>query len=115
MNRMIKSGLYAVVFGLAFVAMGCSSTSYYKITDPASGNVYYTSDIKSDKNVGSVKFLDERSKSVVTLQNSEIKEISDEEYKAAMSAPKTTPAEKPATTAPESTPTDKPAEGSQPQ
>lgn len=94
MKRAFTSGLYIGMFGLALLAAGCST--YYKVTDPASGKVYYTDDIKSDKKAGAIKFEDARNKSMVTLQNSEVKEISDDEYKAAMKASETAPADKPA-------------------
>lgn len=67
---------------LALALAGCGSIYYYQITDPTTGNVYYSQKIEKQKQGGSVSFTDAKSGSMVTLQNSEIKEISKEEYKA---------------------------------
>jgi len=51
--------------------------------------VYYTSGIETTKS-GAIKIKDEKTGSVVTLQSSEVKEISQEEFNAAVkSEPKT--------------------------
>jgi hypothetical protein len=63
--------------------MGCGG--YYMVKDPASGSVYYTTKIKDEKG-GAVKFTDEKTKTNVTLQNSEIKEIPKKEFKSALEA-----------------------------
>ncbi|HOD36399.1 MAG TPA: hypothetical protein PLR20_10065 [Syntrophales bacterium] len=63
-----------------FLLVGCGS--YYKVTDPASKNVYYTTDIEETKG-GAIKFKDAKSGSDVTLQSSEIKEIGSEEFEKA--------------------------------
>jgi len=52
------------------------------VTDPASKNVYYTTDIEETKG-GAIKFKDAKSGSDVTLQSSEIKEIGSEEFEKA--------------------------------
>lgn len=58
---------------------GCSS--YYRVTDPASGRTYYTK--KIDHDLGSaVRFKDAKTQSRVTLQSSEVKEISGSEFDA---------------------------------
>jgi uncharacterized protein YceK len=59
--------------------MGCAS--YYKITDPASGKVYYTEDIDKTGS-GTILFKDEVTKSQVTLPTSEVLEITEDQYKA---------------------------------
>ena len=62
-------------------AAGC--TSYYRINDQASGRIYYTTDYdRSDS--GSVVFEDARTRSTVTLQSSEIREISRSEYESGL-------------------------------
>jgi hypothetical protein len=68
---------------LIFMAVaGCGS--YYKITDPTSKNVYYAKDYEKTK-LGGLSFKDAKTGAIVTIQNSEIKEISrdtfDEEVK----------------------------------
>jgi hypothetical protein len=63
------------------VLAGCAS--YYRVNDPAGTREYYTT--KIDKTVGgSISFKDEKSGGVVTLQSSEVKEISEEEFNAAL-------------------------------
>jgi hypothetical protein len=61
---------------------GCGG-NYYRVNDPAGTKEYYTSDIEKTK-AGAITFKDEKSGSVVTLQSSEIKEISKDEFKAAV-------------------------------
>lgn len=59
---------------------GCAS--YYRVTDPASGREYYTTKVEKSKD-GSVVFKDSQG-SEVTLQSSEVKEISQSDYQAAL-------------------------------
>lgn len=70
------------VFVLTMAVTGCSS--YYRVTDPASGKTYYTTKIDNAGRAGAVKIKDEKTGSVVTLQSSEVKEISSDEYEAAL-------------------------------
>jgi hypothetical protein len=51
------------------------------VTDPASGREYYTSDI--DRDDDTVTFEDDRTGRDVTLDSSEVGEISKDDYKAA--------------------------------
>ena len=67
--------------GMAGLLAGCGS--YYRVNDPAGDRQYYTSDIDKSK-AGSITFKDEKSGSEVTLQSSEVKEISEDEFKAAV-------------------------------
>jgi hypothetical protein len=67
--------------GMAAVLAGCAS--YYRVNDPAGTREYYTTEIDKSK-AGTITFKDEKSGSVVTLQSSEIKEISEEEFNAAL-------------------------------
>jgi hypothetical protein len=70
-----------VLCGLATVMAGC--TTYYRVNDPAGTREYYTT--KIDKTMaGAITFKDEKSGSVVTLQSSEVKEISEDEFEAAV-------------------------------
>ena len=71
-------GILCVMAGLL---AGCGN--YYRVNDPAGDRQYYTSDIEQTK-TGAITFKDEKSGSVVTLQSSEIKEISKDEFKAAV-------------------------------
>lgn len=70
-----------VLCGIAVVVAGC--TSYYRINDPAGTREYYTTDIDKTK-AGAITFKDEKSGGVITLQSSEVKEISEEEFNAAV-------------------------------
>ena len=68
-----------LIGGLILMLGGC--THYYRVTDPASGKTYYTTDIDKEKG-GAVRIKDERTRSRVVLQSSEVREISEDEYKA---------------------------------
>ncbi|WP_269522478.1 hypothetical protein [Coraliomargarita parva] len=74
-----------LVLTLAIAATGILSgcTTYYAIEDPSTGNVYHTTSYDA-KRSGSVVFEDRSSDRKVTLQNSEIQEISKEQYKKAI-------------------------------
>jgi hypothetical protein len=70
-GAMIVSGLLS----------GCSG--YYRVTDPTSGTVYYTKDV-GKRDGGAVEFTDARTRSKVTLQSSEVAEISERDFRAAV-------------------------------
>lgn len=72
------------MFGLIMSIAGC--TTYYKVSDPASGHSYYTTKVKERGASGAIKFEDEKTKSTVTLQSSEVKEISEDEFEAGVKA-----------------------------
>ena len=76
-----------MVCGLIITAAGC--TSYYQVTDPYTGKAYYTTKV-DDIRGGAVKIKDANTGSMVTLQSSEVKEISEGEYHAGMMAQATT-------------------------
>ena len=80
MRRHLIAGL--MICGLTILIAGC--TSYYRVTDPASGKTYYTTKINDAGRAGAVKIKDAKTGSMVTLQSSEVKEISSEEYEAAL-------------------------------
>ena len=74
----VRQFIIMIACGLVLTVAGCSS--YYKITDPGSGKIYYSNEI--EKEDGAIEFKDANSESTVTIQNSEVTEISKEEYKA---------------------------------
>lgn len=76
-----------VAAGCAALLGGCAS--YYAVRDPATGTTYYTSDIDTPGSAGTVRFKDGRTKRDVTLQNSEVREISRSEYDRGISQPST--------------------------
>ncbi|HEU5283491.1 MAG TPA: hypothetical protein VFU53_06745 [Burkholderiales bacterium] len=75
-NR-IKWPLLAVCAIAGLSACG----TYYRVTDPASGREYYTSDV--DRDDTTVTFEDARTGRDVTLQSSEVSKISKDDYRAA--------------------------------
>jgi uncharacterized protein YceK len=74
-----KLAVCVLAVSFIFAVAGCAS--YYKVTDPASGRVYYTDDIDK-KASGAIEFKDEVTKSQVTLPTSEVMEITEDQYKA---------------------------------
>jgi hypothetical protein len=82
MRTYIMTGV--IICGLTVAVAGC--TSHYRVTDPASGKTYYTTKINEAGRAGAVKIKDEKTGSTVTLQSSEVKEISAEEYEAGLKA-----------------------------
>jgi hypothetical protein len=120
MKEPVKLGWIAASLCAGLLVVGCSST-YYKVTDPHSGTAYYTQKVDTLVGTGAVKVKDARSGSVVTLQSSEVKEISEKEYKAGIAAPVTPPTPAPAAApaaapekAPEPTPAATPAPAAEP-
>ena len=73
-----------ILGGLTMMIAGC--TNYYRVTDPSSGKSYYTTKVGDAGRAGAVKIKDQKTGSTVTLQSSEVKEISAEEYEAAIKA-----------------------------
>lgn len=80
--------LALIICGLTTFS-GCSS--YYRVTDPASGKTYFTTKINEAGRAGAVKIKDEKTGSTVTLQSSEVKEISADEYEAGLKTPQPVP------------------------
>jgi hypothetical protein len=67
-----------VVVGLMVVA-GCAS--YYQVTDPTTGKSYFTTSSEiSQSDSGATSFIDARTGNKVTLQNSEIAKITQQQY-----------------------------------
>jgi hypothetical protein len=72
----------ALVLGCVLIG-GCG---YYRITDPASGKNYYSigKPPALHPHTGVLRFTDAKSGSEVTLQSSEVKLITPEEYEKAV-------------------------------
>lgn len=90
---------FGILCGMAGVLGGCGG-DYYRVNDPAGDKLYYTTDIDRTK-TGAITFKDKKSGSKVSLQSSEVKQISKEEFetgvKGLAAAPaKVTPAPAPA-------------------
>ena len=73
--------LMCMVVGMISLVTACSH--YYKINDPAGSKEYYTTDVDKVKG-GAIKIKDEKTGAIVTLQSSEVKEISEEEFENAV-------------------------------
>jgi len=101
-----------LILSLSMGLLVTACASYYKVRDPGTGNVYYTEKVSRESG-GAAKFKDARSGAEVTIQNSEVKEITKGEYTAGISAPASTPAPAP-TAAPAPTKTPAPAPESAP-
>jgi len=71
--------MYFVSLVLVLAVFGCAS--YYRIADPVTKKVYYTKSIDKKSN-GAIQFKDENSRSSVTLAESEVLEITEDQYKA---------------------------------
>ena len=90
---------FGILCGIAGLLGGCGG-DYYRVNDTAGQKLYYTTKIDHTK-TGAITFKDEKGGSKVTLQSSEVKSISEEEYQAALKAPATvTPAKATAAPAP---------------
>ena len=73
MNRVLK----VVCLAAIVAATGC--TTYYKVTDPSTDKVYYTTEVEN-KGGGSVQLKDAATGDKVTLQNSHVTKVNKEEY-----------------------------------
>jgi hypothetical protein len=93
MKRFKKMRWLIVPLSVALLVTACAT--YYKVRDPATGDVYYTEEV-TQGGTGAAKFKDARTGSAVTIQNSEIMEISEKEFKAGISTPAPGPSKAPA-------------------
>ena len=62
---------------------GCS-THYYRVTRPGIGETYYTNNVERVWQGRALNFKDVQSGTSVTLQNSEVKELSEDEFMASL-------------------------------
>ena len=72
--------LFAIIMVCLFVLGMVSCANYYQIKDPNSGTIYYADDIEKAGEGGAIQFKDAITGYEVTLQNSEVKEITEEEF-----------------------------------
>lgn len=77
-----KPILCSIALTLALAATGC--TSYYKVTDPESGKSFYSTKVDKGEKAGFVRLTDAKTNAVVTLQSSEVLEISKADYEKAV-------------------------------
>ena len=67
----------ACTLAVLALCLGCSGR--YKVTDPRTGQVYYTRDVDK-RDSGAAEFTDGKTAAKVTLQSSVIERISKQEY-----------------------------------
>jgi hypothetical protein len=79
---MMKRSIATLGLGLGLL-VGCAS--YYRVHDPTTGKTYYTTELKRQDN-GATTLKDAKTGSVVTIQNSEVSQISKEDFDAGQSA-----------------------------
>jgi hypothetical protein len=65
-----------------FVLAGCGG--YRMVPDPTTKNVYSTEEVDQSKGSGAVKFIDAKTGTQINLQNSEVMEITKDQFKAAV-------------------------------
>jgi hypothetical protein len=74
------------LMGLALgflILFGCMGKGYWMVNDPYTKNVYYTK--KLDKlPSGAVAFTDAQTGKEVSIQNSEVQKMTEDEFKAAV-------------------------------
>jgi len=76
----MKRHVAALVMAVFIMLAGAGCGGYYQVTDTTSGRTYYTTKVKEKD--GRIEFKDAGSGSTVRLHSSEVKELSEEEYKA---------------------------------
>jgi hypothetical protein len=72
--------LFFGVIAFLLVASGCSSSKFYRVTDPASSKSYYTPRVSKEKKTGVVSFIDASTGVQVALTRPEVKQISREQF-----------------------------------
>ena len=72
---------YLGICFLLLFAAGC--TTYYRISEQATGRTYYTTDYDRTDS-GAVVFEDAKTRSKVTLQSSEISKVSRTDFEAGL-------------------------------
>lgn len=73
-----RQAIYMTVVALAVALGGCAS--YYKVTDPTSGRVFYTEGVER-KGGTTIMFKDAKTGAEVTLPASEVLEVSSDEFR----------------------------------
>jgi hypothetical protein len=76
---------FAIAGSCAALLAGCAS--YYQVRDPGTGQTYYTSNVDTPGSAGTVRFKDDRTQRQITLQNSEVRQVSREEYDRGLNTP----------------------------
>ncbi len=61
-------------------------TTYYVVKDSETGATYYTTELEVVKG-GALKLTDQKSSAVVTLQHSDVTQVTSDEYKSGLNVP----------------------------
>jgi hypothetical protein len=64
-----------------WLLFGCAGKGYWMVNDPYTKNVYYTQKLDFLTS-GAVAFTDAQTGKMVSIQNSEVKKITEDEFKA---------------------------------
>jgi hypothetical protein len=73
----------AIVLSIFICSLSLGCTTYYKVHDPNTGSTYYSTEIDTEDG-GAVSLKDDRTNAQVTIQNSEIMELTADQYDAAI-------------------------------
>ena len=63
----------------ALLTAGCGGGNYYRVSDPSTGNEYYTQQVKKHGS-GAVTIKDAATGDQITLQNSHVSKVTKEQY-----------------------------------
>lgn len=74
----------AIVLAATSLGLAACGSSYYIVKDAESGHEYYTTNLKHSGDA--ITFKDGKTRSTVTLQNSEVTEITKDQYGASTGA-----------------------------
>jgi hypothetical protein len=113
MNRYKTVNRLVIASVMLSGVLATACATYYKVTEPQSGRVYYTQEVNHERG-GGASFTDAGSGAQVTIQNSEVKEISKDEFDAGRFAVKPPPAAAPAPAPAAPAPAPAPGGGSSP-
>jgi hypothetical protein len=80
----VRLPLAAIVLAAVPLGLAACSGTYYMVKDAESGSEYYTTKLKHSGDA--ITFKDGKTRSTVTLQNSEVTEITKDQYGASTGA-----------------------------
>jgi len=81
MTKSFRTSLVASFVAATCLLAGCM---HYQVSDPTTGRTYYTQDAQRAPSSGAVIFTDGKTGEVLTLQNTQLKQISREEFERAV-------------------------------
>ena len=81
-TSLIPVSVLMVLAALLLPGPGCAQPRYYKVTDPATSNVYYTQKLRRPMDNKTVTFRDAKSNKTVTLDKVQVDQMERPEYQA---------------------------------